>query len=301
VAADPESDPAQPLQEQRILATANGWAAWLRVMAGLGLLLGLGGLWLTVNLGWSVYLPTLTPGATFRYAPEQLTLTYSVPQGRPPAEFQVQAGEDRATLTDITPSNADRGLRLGTVQVTTQPGAPGLLIVGNRSALALAGQDQLTQQVGLLFPSPGSEETITLPDQEYVLRLVRLPGPTPAQPAFLVELFDGSSLVSGAPVQRLEIQGGEGSSLFLDRGQLQISFLSMPGLTVSVRSMPGLWLIWLGLILALAGSLGFLRRPRFLLAQIAPWPTDRSVLILQSDDPDAVASLAAGAGEGVTG
>ncbi len=280
-------------QEQRLFATANGWAVWLRLAGGVGLLMALGGLWLMVNVGWSVHLPTLAPGESFRYASQELTLTYAVPQGRPPAEFRVQFGEAESILAGITPATADRGLRLGTVQVETQPAVPGLLISSNRAALAPAGQSQLAEQVGLLFPSPGSEETLTLPEQEYALRLVRLPGPTPAQPAFQVELFDSSSLVSGAPVQRLELRGSEGSSIFLDRGELQIAFVPMPGLTVSVRSMPGLWLLWPALALILVGSVGFLRRPSFLLAQIAPWPTDRSVLILQSDDPDAVESLAA--------
>lgn len=280
-------------QEQRILATANEWAAWLRLAGGLGLLLALGGLWLAVNVGWSVHLPILAPGESFRYASQELTLTYTVPNGRPPAEFRVQFGEAQGSLADITPATADRKLRLGTVQVDTRSAAPGLLISSNRPALAPAGQTQLAEQVGLLFPSPGSEETLTLPEQEYALRLVRLPGPTPAQPTFQVELFDSSSLVSGAPVQRLELRGSEGSSIFLDRGQLQIAFVPMPGLTVSVRSMPGLWLLWPALALILVGSVGFLRRPGFILAQIAPWPTDRSVLILQSDDPDAVDSLAA--------
>ena len=284
-------------QEERILATVNEWAAWLRLAGGAGLLLALGGLWLVVNVGWSVHLPVLAPGDSFRYASQKLTLTYDVPSGRPPAEFRVQFEEAQGTLSGITPATADQGLRLGTVQVDTRSAVPGLLISSNRAALAPAGQSQLAEQVGLLFPSPGSEETVTLPEQEYALRLVRLPapaqGPIPAQPTFQVELFDSSSLVSGAPVQRLELRGSEGSSIFLDRGQLQIAFVPMPGLTVSVRSMPGLWLLWPALALILVGSVGFLRRPGFLLAQIAPWPADRSVLILQSDDPDAVESLAA--------
>ena len=294
LAADPASDGEgeTPGEEQRMLATVNGWAVWLRLAAGLGLFVALGGLWLMVNVGWSVHLPVLAPGESFRYVSQKLTLTYDVPQGRPPAEFRVQVGDAQATLTDITSDAADRALGLGTVRVETWSASPGLLISSNRPALAPAGQSQLAQQVGLLFPSPGSEETLTLPDQEYALRLVRLPGPSPDQPAFQVELFDSSSLVSGAPVQRLELRGSDPSSLFLDRGQLQVVFVPMPGLAVTVRSMPGLWLLWPALILILAGSVGFLRRPSFLVAQIAPWPRDRSVLILQSDDPDAVEALA---------
>ncbi len=291
------------LAERRILATANPRSAWVRLLLGVGLLVGLVALWLVVNLGWTVHLASLTPGDSFRYASQELSLTYLLPQGRPPAEFRVQIGEAQSQVLAITPATADQRVRLGTVQVTTQAGAPGLLIASNRPALALAGQNQLTQQVGLLFPSPGSEETVTLPEQEYVLRLVRLPAPsqapTPAQPAFQVELFDSSSLVSGAPVQRLELRGSEGSSIFLDRGQLQLSFVPMPGLTVAVRSMPGLWLFWPALALIFVGSLGFLRRPSFLVAQIAPWPTDRTVLILQSDDPDALEALAVSVNEGI--
>lgn len=272
--------------EIRLLGVTNLWAAWLRAAGGAGLVLALAGLWVVVNLGWSVDLPLLTPGAEFRYAPESLALAYTVPSGRPPAQLQVNVAD--AVLL-VSSDAAEQSARLGAVTVRARPVSPGLLVITNQDALAPAGQGQLVRRVGLLFPTPGAEETITLPGQESALRLVRLPGAAgEVDPTFLVELFDASSLVSGEPVQRLELQGNEASSIFLDGGQLQIAFVPMPGLSVSVRAMPGQWILWPALILAVVGGVGFLRCPRFVLAQIAPWPIDRTVLIVQSDDPDAL-------------
>ncbi len=277
--------------ESRLLGVEHGWAAWLRAAGGVGLMLGLAAMWLAVNLGWAVDLPLLTPGATFRYAPHVFSLAYTVPNRRPPAQLQIGVGEAQTTLSPVGPN---RTARLGTVSVSAESVSPGLFIVTNRAALAPAGQGQLLDQVGLLFPSPGAEETVTLPEQESALRLVRLPGPPggpDGSPTFLVELFDSRSAVSGEPAQRLEIQSSEASSLFLDGGQLQVTFVPMPGLAVSVASLPGLWLLWPALILILVGGVGFLRRPRFVLAQIAPWPTERSVIIVQSDDPAGIEQL----------
>ena len=51
------------------------------------------------------------------------------------------------------------------------------------------------------------------------------------------------------------------------------------------------WLLVPVLALVIGGALGFRRKPAFLLAQAGPWPIDRSVTILQSDSPAALAAL----------
>jgi len=57
--------------------------------------------------------------------------------------------------------------------------------------------------------------------------------------------------------------------------------------------MPGLWLAWPAFVLALIGAIGFWRQPRYLMIQVAPWPVDRSVVVVQGNlaqDVEAVES-----------
>jgi hypothetical protein len=100
----------------------------------------------------------------------------------------------------------------------------------------------------------------------------------------------------GGAVTRTEIGQDEIRTIELIRGEragsqanLRIRFL--PGLHVRVRYLPGDWLLWGGLVLALAGAVGYLRRPFFALVQLAPWPGERSVLVVQSSSPEPLAEL----------
>ena len=69
--------------------------------------------------------------------------------------------------------------------------------------------------------------------------------------------------------------------------------MPLPGMEVAIRHMPARWLLWVALALAAAGFIGILLPPSVLLAQIAPWPIDRTVVTLyasESEDMEAVAA-----------
>jgi hypothetical protein len=61
-----------------------------------------------------------------------------------------------------------------------------------------------------------------------------------------------------------------------------------------VRHLPGLLLVPVGLFVALIGAATFQRDSAFVIAQIAPWTPGTSVVILQADRADTIATLRRG-------
>jgi hypothetical protein len=70
-----------------------------------------------------------------------------------------------------------------------------------------------------------------------------------------------------------------------------LAFVPLPSLAIQVRRMPALWLLVPALVLIVAGAFGFWPRPGFVLAQIGPWPVERSVITVQSDLRSEMTSL----------
>lgn len=282
--------------ERRWLVLDGQPFLYLRLLAWVGIALALTLVWLGILYGWQVEPSILTPNSEFRLPQRNLLLSYQVAPtvgseessavGNRPA-LLARLGEESGLLPAETVSQ----LRLDGVDVHSQPAAPALIVeswLGEErlAALALPGQPGLVERLGLAFPTVGSEESILIPEAEMGMRLVRLP----TDNRFLVEVV---SSVSDQDTQRTEISTDDAIVVpyGADDGALILRIRYLPSLSVSVRYQPGARWIWLALLLAIVGAAGFLRRPRFLLCQLAPWPQDRSVLVAQSDDPSVIKRL----------
>ena len=211
-------------------------------------------------------------------------------QGNQSAALQVELGD----ATQLLAVGRSQTARLNNTTIRMQADVPGIYVESDRAdTLLLPGQSGTTDRIGFVFPAPGSEESVLIPDADVALRVVRLA----EEGQFLVETIAGDS---GA-VARSEISQDEMRTVALLRGeqagsQATIRIRFLPGLNVRVRYLPGDGLLWAALILVLAGSVGYLRRPFFALVQLAPWPGERSVLVVQSSSPEPLAELEGGIG-----
>ena len=77
-----------------------------------------------------------------------------------------------------------------------------------------------------------------------------------------------------------------------DRGVL-LAFVPLATLEARVSHVPAPWLFWLALALTLVGLVGYRRRPGFALVQVGPWPSQRAVVNVQTDDAQALTVLQA--------
>lgn len=281
----PEAAPS--IQEQRLLATRNlRWAPVRLALFG-GLLLALFTVWLIVIAGWELSTPVLAPGEEYRSSSLGITLHYSVTQGTTGTEAQVtvQMGSGGLVLPAATAAG-----RVSGVDVRVRPVLPGLYVTtaSGEPALARAGQTETSSGLGLTFPSPGSEESIILPNDAIGLRIVRMGEEAAA--GFLLEVYQGDS---SQPARRLAIGAQPVERVVLNDRSLELEFVQLPGLVVDFRHTPGLWLLGPALALVLVGASSFWFRPAFLLIQVAPWLVERSVVVAQSDDPAVLAMVSA--------
>jgi hypothetical protein len=290
-----EDDPPEGERtEQRWLVLDGLPFLYLRMIAWLGIGLALLIAWLGILYGWQVDSSILTPNSELRLPQRDLLLAYQIA----PADIveNSETGNRPALLvrlgkeSGMIPVESAGQLRLGGVDVRSQPATPALLIESwlaeeRLAALALPGQLGLVERLGFAFPTVGSEESVLIPEAEIGLRLVRLP----TENRFLVEVV---SSASNEDIQRTEISADDAIVVpYGADGSLILRIRYLPSLSVSVRYQPAAQWIWLALLLALIGAVGFLRRPHFLLCQLAPWPRGRSVLVAQSDDPGVVKRL----------
>jgi len=281
------SGPESEEGEMRWLVQGHVWAYYVRPLLLAGILLALAVLWAGVNFGWEVTPAPLPPGGDFRFPQQGLHLRYGVmgEPGNQSAALQVELGD----ATQLLAVGRSQTARLNNTNIRMQSDVPGIYVESDRPGiLLLPGQSGTTDRIGFVFPAPGSEESVLIPDGDVGLRLVRLA----AEGQFLIETIDGAS---GA-VTRSEISQDETRTIELIRGeaagsQATIRLRFLPGLTVHVRYLPGDGLLWAALILVLAGAAGYLRRPFFALVQLAPWPGERSVLVVQSSSPEPLAEL----------
>ncbi len=273
--------------EMRWLVQGHVWAYYVRPLLLAGILLALAVLWAGVNFGWEVTPAPLPPGGDFRFPQQGLHLRYAVigEQGSQSAALQVELGD----ATQLLAVGRSQTARLNNTNIHMQADVPGIYVESDKpGTLLLPGQSGTTDRIGFVFPAPGSEESVLIPDGDVALRLVRLV----EDGEFLVETIAGDS---GA-VTRSEISQDDVRSVALLRGeqagsQATIRLRFLPGLTVHLRYLPGDGLLWAALILVLAGAAGYLRRPFFALVQLAPWPGERAVLVVQSSSPEPLAEL----------
>jgi hypothetical protein len=137
----------------------------------------------------------------------------------------------------------------------------------------------------LVFPTPGSEDSLLLPEQAAGLRIVRSADPAEG---FILELYRSTDV---EPVLRQEISGQTPVQIPLPDEPFSLYVAPLPALQIHVRHLPGQWLVWAGLALALAGLPALIRPPVFALVQVAPWPVAQSVAVLQSSSRNELAML----------
>jgi len=180
-------------------------------------------------------------------------------------------------------------LNWGQTVITSRAGPPALYLrtTSNEPQLSRLGQSQTVPSMGLLFPSPGSEESIVVA-QALGLRIIRLPQNDNAEERnqFLAEVYDANNLL----IKRISIKERVSTELLLDdptgAQPIMVEFIALPGMALEVAHRPAMWLFWPALLLSLVGIIGFARQPAFVLLQFAPWPIDRTVVIVQSDEKD---------------
>ena len=286
----------QSVDEERWLRLDHQPFLYLRILLVTAATAALILLWVILTVGWDAQPPLLAPDASFRLAVRDLRLSYQVTPGDPNAApdatmpaLLVSLGEEEGMLDARFPGQ----ISLGNVDIGVTPADPALVVeawIGGAptAALALPGQSGLRHRFSFAFPSAGSEESVLIPGAELGVRLVRLPDSY----RFLMEVVSSASDVE---TQRTEINANDAIVLPYPGaadGELVLRFRYLPMLRVHVQSMPGDWLAIPLLALVLVGAVGLLRRPRFLICQIAPWPPDRSVLVVQSDDSATTTALA---------
>ncbi|HRW05665.1 MAG TPA: hypothetical protein P5121_11240 [Caldilineaceae bacterium] len=176
-------------------------------------------------------------------------------------------------------------LNWGQTVIASEAGPPALFLrtVSNEPQLSRLGQSQTVPSMGLLFPSPGSEEAIVVA-QTMGLRIIRLPsqGDEEGTEQFLAEVYDRNNEL----IERIPIESTLTAKLTAEEQSTAVEFIVLPGIEVAVAYRPAMWLFWLALLLVLVGVVGYVRRPTFVLWQLAPWPVDRTVAIVQSDEEE---------------
>ena len=283
------SDQTEIDDERRILAVRHRLAYYLRPLLFAGLLLSLAVVWLLASFGWQIETPVLAPGDSFRLPSRGLEVHHLLPAELHPPEnaghsqIEITMGTHQISLT--VPSSVSGRLDQATVTVTRD--APAVLVstADGSAALARPGESLSAPSVGLVFPSPGSEETVLLPQAAAGVRIVRQSGDPLT---FVVEIYWSYDV---QPIKRIQIQENSSHRLAVSDTGVMIDITPLPGLTANIRYLPGSRWIWLSLILTLLGLLGFYFKPEFLLVQLTPWLSGRTALIIQGDRRAAVDEL----------
>jgi hypothetical protein len=269
-----DDDPQVATEEHRILALRHPRLHLLRPLLMAGLLLSVLGAWIALAFGWQLTAPPIAPGATFRSANRNFVAHYVVPDENPTSptlEATLQGVEIVLPATELT------GNRVGAATIQARPEYPGLWIAsadGNET-FALPGESKQRSHIGFVFANPGSEESLLIPAERSGLRVVRRTGSN----GFVLELYRSDAV---QPVYRAELTPGGQLTIPLAETGGELRVYSLPGLQVNVRALPGLWLVPLGIFLALIGASAFARQSGFALIQTSEWLNNESLVIIQS-------------------
>jgi hypothetical protein len=259
-------EPAQELAEERLLGIQRPHLQLIRPLLMVGLLTCVAGAWIALAFGWHITPPPLAPGAVFRSANRNLVLHYSVP----PTTTQSAALDARLQGTRLAlPVALQPGVnqaRIGPATLSVRPNFPAVWIATDDGSeqLTLPGESKMRSTIGLVFANPGSEESVLIPEQRAGLRVVQRAGTS----EFVLELYRSDTV---QPIYRGELTPGGRLTIPLTEATTQIIVSSLPGIQVDVRNLPGLWLVPLGVLLALIGASAYFRQSGFVLVQVAPW------------------------------
>lgn len=266
--------------EQRVLALRYPYLQSLRPLLMVGLLSAVAGAWIALAFGWQVTAPPLAPGTAFRSANRGLVLQYRVALTNTPTTLLLAALQG---ISVTVPTAETTQQRVGPATFQVRPSYPGIWIAtaDGSERLTLPGEAKLRASVGLVFANAGREESLLIPDQGAGLRIVQRAG----SDNFVLELYRSDAI---QPIYRAELTPGGQLTIPFAPGDTELIITALPGLQVDVRHLPGLWLVPVGILLAVAGALAFVRPSNFLLLQVAPWHGENTVVVLQSDHPHVV-------------
>lgn len=297
--ADASPTPQPVVDEVRLLASHHRrlWI-WLRPLLLLGLLIALVAVWLILQAGWAVTPPWLAPGDEYRATTQRVALAYTLAEEK--RSLIPMLSVEIAEIAHELPLGESRQLHWGQIRIEANSGPPALLIRSTDAAIALSrpGQTQRTADLGLIFPSLGSEDSVVV-ENSVGLRVVRVSrSPTTEQGSananngsesplagapqehFLVEVYQSDE---AKPVQTLYVSQQMSTTISINGTAREIWLIPLPSMAAAVRYQPGIWLLWVALGLVMLGVVGFAYQPAFLVVQIAPWPTERAVVVAQSD------------------
>lgn len=265
----------QEHEEVRFFYSRNrGWGFGSLVRDG-GLLLALLGIWIVLVFGWQVATPVLAPGERFLAPRHNLEIRHALGSSSQGERLPTILVRHNETTFELEGMNHRQ--MLGDLLLTTRPGAPGLLLstAPGTNIFRPLGRDETVSQLGLVFPTSGSEETLLLPELAAGLRIARRQD---AQTPWVVEFYGAGDV---QPRERWELPAGPISNLQLPETGLTIDIEPIAGAIVQAQQMPGYWLFWLGIAIALIGGALHLRQPFFALIQLGPWYGE-SVLVIQT-------------------
>jgi hypothetical protein len=286
---DPAGDSTEfaltPTNEIRLVGLRSPFLQYLRPLLMVGLLISVIGAWIALAFGWQVTSPPLAPESSFRSANRNLILHYSVP-ATDTLNSTLEASLQGEQV--ILPTNQARQQQLGPATILVRPAyaALWLAIQDGSARLTLPGESQFYSQLGLVFPTPGSEESVLIPDQGTGMRIVQ---PTDNN-GFIIELYRSDAV---EPIYRAELTPGGRLTIPFAPGDTELVISTLPGLQVDIRHLPGLWLVPLGILLAVIGAFAFVPTSSFVAVQIAAWASGYSLVVAQSDHPNLVADLRA--------
>jgi len=323
VASSGDDVETEEVEEQRILALRKVSYARVRPFFFLGLLLALVTIWIILSWGWNVNPSPLVPGADYRSAAYQLALQYEVDPVTVPVERITPTEATSAetspidltasmsqTLTGTTesresvplaglpvlvaeigeeqrraPLGATMRLNRGQTLISSKAGPPALLLrtTSTEPLLSRLGQSQMVPTMGLIFPSPGSEESVVI-DQALGLRIVRLATEAAETEEFVAEVYDANNQL----IKRMQLKEPATIELVIEKRSVNVDVIFLPSMQIAVAHQPTIWLFWPALLFTLIGLVGYCYRPAFLLLQFAPWPIDRTVAVVQSSDEQEV-------------
>lgn len=303
----------EEVTEEQLFAVRHVRPALLRPILYLGLFLALATIWAILIWGWEITPPPLAPGVEYRSGSHGLTLRYLLPIEEISAETSVpersDTESDNAGVESIPTSSAESsastalvpslGIQAGDQNITisfgesarlnrgqthigTQLGPPALYLraLDDTARISRLGQTQAVPSIGFVFPSPNSEESVVI-NEMIGLRIVRSAGNEPIQTEqYLIEIYDANTneLVNRIPLQRRAT-----AELVTDNANATVEFIPLPSLMVKVDHQPYIWLFWPALLFIVIGMVGYAYQPAFVAFQLAPWPIDRTVAIMQSD------------------
>lgn len=275
------TDASTTIVEERLLGVSGLVESALRPLLPLGMILALLVVtWFSMT-GHSFQPAPLLPGDRASDAVLGLTAEYQLDIPQPGVlgpVLKVTRGDSEQILP-LQPT----AVSLDNVNVAVQPGAPALIVytLDERALLARPGQTHRVAMVSLGFPDPGSEQVLVLPESGVGIRLVRQDGEaSAADDSFVIEVFQGDS---ETPSQRFTIAHSEVRRIETASGDIPLGFAPIAMFQMQAYTTPGVWLLAPALILTAVGAYGFRRRPTFLLAQVGPWPVERSVVVLQTN------------------